>query len=196
MLDDLDKTLELFLKKCLPPTLASQLAISFAPPGEGFPPSHVTLPAIDLFLYDVRANNELQSNEWVVERTPDGVTRRAPPVRVDCAYLITAWAAEGAASHVTEHSILGEVLRVLVRYPYIPAPFLQGSLAGAGQDVEPPTTVLQPGPLQSMADMWQAMGGKPRTALNYRVTVAVAGLPDVEAGRPVTDSSFRLGRSS
>src|SRR4051812_23729350 len=97
MLDDLDKTLKLLLEKRLPPDLAGQppdqpgLKISFAPPGEHFPPDGITLPALDLFLYDVRANTELRSNEWVTQRGQDGVVRRPPPVRVDCSYLITAW---------------------------------------------------------------------------------------------------------
>lgn len=193
MLDDLDRTLEVLLKRRLPPPFA-ELAISFAPPGNDFPPSSVSLPAIDLFLYDVRANSELRSNDWVVQRRQDGVTRRPPPVRVDCSYLITAWVTESADSHLTEHSILGKVLEILVRFPTIPDVFLQGTLANPPQDFPPPTAVLHPGPLQSMADLWQALGGKPKTALNYRVTVAVASLPDEEAGPPITDLSIQLGR--
>ncbi|HAA02882.1 MAG TPA: DUF4255 domain-containing protein, partial [Syntrophobacteraceae bacterium] len=54
MIDDLDRTLELLLKQDLPPTLVKQLTISFAVPDDQFPPQSVTLPAIDLFLYDVR----------------------------------------------------------------------------------------------------------------------------------------------
>src|SRR4051794_10788552 len=107
MLDDLDKTLEALLKKRLPPKYA-ELPITFAAPGDHTPPAGITPPAIDLFLYDVRANTELRSNDWLVERGKDGVTRRPPPVRVDCSYLITAWIAESSSSptespHVTEH---------------------------------------------------------------------------------------------
>ena len=133
MLDDLDRTLEVLLQKRLPKKFA-ELPISFAPPGDHFPPSGVTLPALGLFLYDVRANSDLKSNDWAIDRRPAGVTRRPPPVRVDCSYLITAWVPEAADAAVTEHGILGEVLRVLVRYPTIPDVFLQGALADASQD--------------------------------------------------------------
>src|SRR4051794_33554789 len=108
MLDDLDRTLRLLLEKGLPALTEKPLPISFAPPGENFPPQGVELPAISLFLYDVRANTDLRGNDWVVERGRDGVTRKPPPVRVDCSYLVTAWANDGADAALTEHKILGE----------------------------------------------------------------------------------------
>ena len=68
MIDDLDKTIATLLRRELPPSLAQQVQISFATPDDQFPPQSVTLPAIDLFLYDVRENLELRSNEVYVER--------------------------------------------------------------------------------------------------------------------------------
>src|SRR3954447_17537082 len=97
MIDDFDKTLEVLIKRELPSSLVSQITISFATPDAQFPPQSVTLPAIDIFLYDVRENRELRTNEWVVDRVGNGaVAKRRAPVRVDCAYLITAWASASA----------------------------------------------------------------------------------------------------
>ena len=51
MFQDLDETLATLLKRDLSVT---NVAVSFAAPDSEFPPVDVTLPAIDLFLYDIR----------------------------------------------------------------------------------------------------------------------------------------------
>ncbi len=182
MINDLDETLEELLKRELPPELVSQVTISFATPDDQFPPSSVTLPAIDLFLYDVRENRELRTNEWVLERNGDGTaTKKRPPVRVECSYLISAWPSESSTTPAQdEHRLLGEVMQVLLRHPTIPEPVLQGSLAGQAPPL--PAITLQPGRLQSMGEFWQALGGRPKAALNYTVTIGVDVHKPVEAG--------------
>lgn len=170
MLDDLDRTLEELLKLELPPNLADQVSVSFITPDSEFA-TKVQLPAIDFFLYDVRENVELRNTEWSVERGSNGTaTRKRPPVRVDCSYLITVWPAD-RSDWQAEHHLLGEVMKVLLRYPKIPAEVLQGTLKG--QDPPLRTNTLRPSQLQSLGEFWQAMGGKPKAALNYTVTVSV-----------------------
>jgi hypothetical protein len=189
---DLDRTLEELLRQELPPALVDQVTISFATPDDQFPPSSVPLPAIDLFLYDVRENLELRSPEWLLERDAEGAARKIPPpVRVDCSYLITAWSAESSTSRAQdEHRLLSEVLLVFARHSTLPAGVLQGQLAG--QEPPLPSSTLQPGRLQSMAEFWQALGGKPKAALNYTVTIAVEPREPVEAGPPVLEKILRL----
>ncbi len=195
MLDDLDKTLAELLKQGLPSGVTQQVAISFAPPDDSFPPSSVSLPAIDLFLYDIRENRELRNREWEVERKSDGTAvKRRPPVRVDCSYLITAWSSKASSTQVyDEHMLLGAVLKVLLRYPTIPEQVLQGSLKG----MEPPlpAVTIQPGQLQSIGEFWQALGGKPKAALNYTVTIGMEPFEPEETGPLVTDKllKFRQG---
>lgn len=192
MIDDLDRTLEELLKRGLPLDLVAQVTISFAAPDNQFPPSSVTLPAVDLFLYDVQENRELRRADWVVERGGDGTASRLPPaVRVDCSYLVTAWASASSTTPAwDEHRILGEVMKVLLRHPTLPAEILQGSLGG--QEPPLPTTTLQPGRLQSLGEFWQALGGKPKAALAYTVTISVAPGAPVEAGRPVLETVLKL----
>lgn len=192
MIADLDRTLETLLRQELPTALVDQVTISFATPDDQFPPSSVPLPAIDLFLYDVRENLELRSTEWLLERDAEGASRKVPaPVRVDCSYLITAWSAESSTSRAQdEHRLLSEVLLVFARHSTLPAGVLQGQLAG--QDPPLPSSTLQPGRLQSMAEFWQALGGKPKAALNYTVTMAVEPREPVEAGPPVLEKILRL----
>ena len=193
MLDDLDKTLLELLKQELPPGVMSQIAISFAPPDDHFPPSSVTLPAIDLFLYDVRENRELRDRECLVERRSDGSgLKKHPPVRVDCSYLITAWPSKSSSTPpFDEHRMLGEVMKVLLRHPLLPETLLQGSL----QEQHLPAITLQPGQLQSMGEFWQALGGKPKAALNYTVTIGIEPFAPEETGPLVRDKllKFRQG---
>ena len=173
MINDLDKTIEVLLKRELAPSLLEQVGISFAAPDSDFPPASVTLPAIDLFLYDIRENLDLRSTEWIVDRLPGGqATRMRSPVRIDCSYLITAWSSESSTTRaMDEHGLLSEVIKVLIRYPVLPEVLLQGSLKG--QEPPLPSSTLQPGRLQSVAEFWQALGGKPKAALNYTVTIGV-----------------------
>jgi hypothetical protein len=89
MFQDLDATVAALLDAELS---VANVAVSFAAPDDQFPPSGVNLPAVAFFLYDVRENNDLRPNQWELERRANGmVTRKRPPVRVDCSYLITAW---------------------------------------------------------------------------------------------------------
>ena len=192
MIDDLDRTLEELLRHGLPPTLLEHVAITFVAPDSEFPPSAVTLPAIDLFLYDVRENRELRSNEWYVERRDDGsAVRQRAPVRVACSYLVTAWPSAAAPNPAQdEHRILGEVMKVLLRYPVIPEVLLQGNLKG--QEPPLPAITIQPSELQSWGDFWQAIGSKPKAALNYKVTIGVAAEEAIETEAPVIDKTLKL----
>src|SRR5262245_35703366 len=173
MIDDLDRTIAVLLRQGLPKSLAEQVQVSFATPDDQFPPQSVTLPAIDLFLYDVRENSELRSNEVYVESRSNGTaTRRRAPVRVDFSYLVTAWPSTSVPDPAQdEHRLLGEVMQVLLRHRTIPEEVLQNDLRG--QEVPLPVSSLQPGRLQSMGEFWQALGGKPKAALNYQVTLSI-----------------------
>jgi hypothetical protein len=192
MIDDLDRTVEELLRRELSPALVEQVAISFAAPDSEFPPSSVTLPAVDLFLYDIRENLELRRTGWIVEHNGDGTARKKhPAVRVDCSYLITAWASESSTSRaLDEHRLLSEVMRVLIRYPIIPEVLLQGSLRG--QEPPLPSSTLQAGRLQSVAEFWQALGGKPKAALNYTVTIGIVPEQPLDTEAPVIDKTLRF----
>jgi hypothetical protein len=162
VLDDLDRTLLNVLTAEI--TTLDAGHVHFEPPDNEFRPS---IPAVSLFLYDVRENVDLRDNDWLVDRSNgSNAVKRQPPRRVDCSYLITAWAGDS----LSEHLLLGQVMQALLRHPTIGDPYLANTLQG-----QPPlpTGVLQPSLLQAIGEFWQAMGNKPRAALNYTVTVAV-----------------------
>jgi hypothetical protein len=192
VLADLDATLEALLEQELPSAIATGTAISFEAPDAGFTTSGIALPAIDLFLYDVRENTELRSNEWTIETPADGAPLRQPPAtRVDCSYLVTAWpSSQGPSPARDEHRLLAEVLKVLVRFPIVPDAVLVGELQG--QQPPLPIVRLAPDPLQNPAELWQALGGKPKAALSLTVTVSVpSGAPE-ETAPLVQEREFDL----
>ncbi|MEG3936145.1 DUF4255 domain-containing protein [Microcoleus sp. T3_B1] len=187
MIQDLDETLkELLSQELSLKWNRTDFEISFAAPDNNFadlhPPATINL---NLFLYDIRENIELRSNEWIVERQNNGsALKYPPPVRVDCSYLITVWCADKEIKQ--EHRFLGEVMKILMRYPKIPTEFLRGSLQGK----EPPlrTMALRPPQSQNWSELWQVMGGKPKAILSYTVTIAVDVHEPVEAGKLVQES--------
>jgi hypothetical protein len=170
MLQDLDATLAALLNAELS---VRNLAISFAAPDAQFPPSSVTLPALSFFLYDVRENRELRPGQWELERAGGKFTLTPPLVRVDCSYLITAWPSPSSPDPAQdEHRLLGEVMKVLLRHPTIPEQYLRGELAGPQPPL--PARIIADMQLQSLGELWQAMGGRPKAALHYAVTVGVS----------------------
>ena len=163
------------------------VAVSFVGPDSDFPPASVALPAISFFLYDIREELELRSGVWEV----DNGLRQPPPSRVNCSYLITAWPTETAPNPAEdEHRMLGELLKVLLRHRTIPTPYLQGELLG--QEPPMPTRIMADNQLNSLGEFWQAMGGRPKASLHYRITLSFDVTDSVPAGPPVTTRTLNL----
>jgi hypothetical protein len=189
MLQDLDATLAALLETELS---VQNVAISFAAPDDQFPPASVNLPAIGLFLYDLRENQDLRPGQWEFVRQDSGmITRQPPPVRVTCSYLITAWPSPSAPDPAQdEHRLLGEVIRVLLRYRSIPDTYLRGELTG--QEPPMPAKIIADTQLHSLGELWQAMGGKPKAALHYAVTVSIDAFEPADAGQVVTETVITI----
>ena len=62
-------------------------------------------------------------------------------------------------------------MQTLLKYRTLPDSVLVGTMAS--QDLPLPTATLQASQLQSFSEFWQALGGKPKAALNYTVTISV-----------------------
>lgn len=189
MFQDLDATLAALVQAEL---AVKNITISFASPDNQFPPSGVTLPAVAFFLYDVRENTDLRTNQWETDKQPNGMfTRKRPPVRVDCSYLITAWPSGTAPNPAAdEHQLLGAVLKVLLRHRRIPERYLKGELIG--QEPPVPARITAESQLQSVGEFWQAMGGRPKATLQYRITVSVDVFDSTEVGPEVITKELRV----
>jgi hypothetical protein len=177
MIRDLSETLKTVLQdptfKLVFPELAAA-DIIFDRPLDPFNPPKTT---IDLFLYDVRENLELRSNEYTVTKVDSQSITHPAALRLACSYLVTAWPVGGAELALQEHRLLTQVLRVLSRYPMIPASFLQGSLAG--QDPPLPMVALHPDALKNLAEFWSSLGSKMKASLTVTVTISVPVFADI-----------------
>jgi hypothetical protein len=145
---------------------------------------------VDLFLYDVRENMELRSNEPTIARQNGQAVIRRPPLRVACSYLVTAWPVGGQELILQEHRLLSQVLQVFSRYPTIPPSFLQGGLAG--QEPPLPMITARADGLKSPAEFWTALGNKLRPSLTVTVTIAMESFAP-ETAPIVVSEQVRLG---
>jgi hypothetical protein len=148
------------------------------------PPSDVgSGNAIHLYLYDIRENTELRSNEPRVVRQNGKATIEAPPVRIDCTYLIAARGEDGTNDDdvLKEHELLSRALTLLSGMRTIPSDKLKGSL----KDQTPPLPLLtaQPNALANPAEFWNAIGAKIRASLIATVTISLA--PPTPSRAPV-----------
>lgn len=203
MIDDLSKTLRAILSTQEVKQEFPQLGeahIEFARPLTDYAPK--APQTICLFLYDIRENRELRSNELSRVMGGNGQsTIAAPPFRLDCSYLVTAWPVQtnaggtdvdqetGQDLFLLEHLLLSEVLQVLARYPTIPVDFLQGKLANPPQEFPPPMITARADGLNNISEFWTAIGSNLRPSLSVKATISVQPSPAAEA-KPVLERIF------
>jgi len=190
MIDDLSETLRAILtQKGLPAELAAA-HIVFDHPSETFIPQQTT---VDLFLYDIREDLELRSNELEFERSNGKVTTHRAPLRIACSYLITAWPVGGAELALQEQRLLSQVLQVFSRFPTIPAEFLQGSL----KDQTPPLPMVTAlvDPQKNLSEFWTALGSQLRPSLTVTATIAIEVIAPVVTGI-VTRRELEIGQQT
>lgn len=168
MIRDLSETLRGLLDQPGLPRELAEAEIVFDRPVAQFTPQKT---CIDLFLYDIRENVELRSNESTVERINGQAIVRRAPLRLSCTYLITAWVVGGTEVSLQEHQLLSQVFQVLSRYPTIPNPFLVGSL----RDQKPPLPLIVTSAdgLKNPAEFWTSLGTPLRASLAVMVTLSM-----------------------
>lgn len=170
MIQDVDETLAALLSAELGMIpgcgITDRSQIIFDPPtvADGSATNAVRL---NLYLHDVRENRAVRESGLRLTRKPgeDAVGVRRAPVNLDLSYLVTAYAGGDAAG---EHRLLSEALAVLLRSQDVPRGYLRGALEEQGVTL----AVAQPDHLAN-ADppaLWQALGGRMRTALSLVVT--------------------------
>jgi hypothetical protein len=186
MLHEVTESLEAFLKQ---PGLAPPLrdaAIRFDRPTDPYALDQTT---VNLFLYEVRENLELRSNESVMRRVGGQTLVEPPPYRANCMYLVTAWPVGGTDQPKQEHQLLGQVLQLIAGAPVIPQAFLTPNL----QLQEPPLPMLvvQPDGVRNPAEFWAAIGNRIKASLLVSVTVSLKAF-DTATYPSVISSEIRL----
>src|SRR5580692_8923763 len=177
MIRDLDETLRQVLHDPAQMPQFPELAaadIAFDRPTDPYTPGRTT---VNLFLYELRENTELRSNDPDIVIVNGKAVTHPAPMRLFCSYLVTAWPVGGVELPLQEHRLLTQTLRVLSRYPTIPPVFLQGSLIG---QVPPlPMVTLHPDSLKAMSEFWTSLGNRMRASMTVTVTIRVPIFADV-----------------
>jgi hypothetical protein len=173
MIRDLDKTIEKLLKtKATANSELSQADISFEIPDAEWRGKLDKL-TVNCYLYDIHENRDLRTTEPLLQRSGDNTRaiRRKPPVRMNCAYCITAWSSAASESVLEEHRLLSQVLMVLLQNPTIPKAVLQGNLVN---QIPPyPTVIALPDGIKNQPQFWGALNQQLKPSLNYIVTLSM-----------------------
>lgn len=135
-------------------------------------PDHITLaspadveldtsPWLALFLYQIA-----ESPHWKtggMERI-DATHLRPPPTVVDLLYLVVPY----AQTRENEYQILSRVIQIFASQAIIGSSWLQGSLAGSGEQIR---VVLHSLPMEELLRLWNAFPNKPyKLSLCYLVS--------------------------
>lgn len=172
MIHNLTNTLKSILDDTSLPELVRNAEVTFDRPAETYSPSKTT---INLFLYDVRENTELRSNEPIIERQNGVAIISRPPLRVSCSYLVTVWVESGMPpgeqAILDQHQLLGEVLKVFSRMPIVKDNYLEGELKNSLYPVS--LVTAQTDLMRNPAEFWSALGGKLRPSFTVTAVIAV-----------------------
>jgi hypothetical protein len=176
MIEDLTKTLQKMLAGA-PDKPLSEALFSFERPSEAFAARIKDRPTVNLFLYDIRENTNLRSNELGIERQNGAVTTIQPPFRVACSYLATAWSPDtNEQGWLQEHRLLSQILQVYAKFEMIPREMLQGALKD--QSPLPPLITAMIDPQKNFSEFWTALGNRLRPSLTITATIAVNEIRD------------------
>jgi hypothetical protein len=191
MIADLDEIIRALLVAELP-VRNGEIDISFDQPKREWS-ARLNRPAVNLFLYDVKENPTLRQAQWeqVYEngrRNGEAARLKRSPLRLDCFYLLTAWAADPE----DEHRLLSRCLLALSRYPVLPAERLLGSPEGRPYEI--PARLAQHDKLTNPAEMWSALDNELRPSISYILTLAFD--PWMEISTPIVRSrTLRTGQT-
>lgn len=183
MIHHLDDTLKELLRQKVPID-DTAIDIRFEMPSSDWE-AKLTKPTINLFLYDIRENLSLRSNESYLARNGAVGTETRAPARIDLTYMITIWTKDIA----DEHRLLGNVLKMLLRYPNLPPEVLQGDMVH--QSLPLRSWIAQPERTPNVWDFWGALDGRLKAGITCVVTLAVEHFPRTEVDL-VTETVIRI----
>lgn len=171
MFQQLDEGLEALLRSELRLD-KPDLDIAFDAPNDTWGAS-ITKPTLNLFLWDIRRSTDKhQAGRQLIERNGVRQWRMRPP-RVELRYLLTAW-----TSRVRdEHELLGRSLAAILANPKLPEEHTNGLSVGGE-----PVVIQVAKTTQELSDVWSALSGKLRPALDLTITIAVDPAAGTEAG--------------
>ncbi|MCU0260061.1 MAG: DUF4255 domain-containing protein [Ilumatobacteraceae bacterium] len=181
MIHDLDSSLRALIERDV--LSGGGIEISFESPNKEWV-SKLTGPTIDVFLYDIREDLSRRDVFFEEIRDESGtvVERRQPPRRFRLAYLLTAWAKRPE----DEHRMLSSLLGCFIRSEMLPEDVLVGSLADCGRPILTQIAIANDEDA-AYSQVWSALGGELKPALNLAVTAPFDVSRSVPVGPPVTE---------
>jgi uncharacterized protein DUF4255 len=179
MIQDVDDTLKELLVQRVPLDV-SAIDIRFEAPTREWS-AGVTRPTVNLFLYDVRENQELRNNQRFLTRNDLVGSESRGPVRMDLCYMITAWTTDVS----DEHQLLGRILTTLLRFPVLPVEVLKGSIPSQPYPVQ--AWIAQPERTPNPWDFWGNVEHRMKASLSFVLTIAL---------QPFADEDVKLAAST
>jgi hypothetical protein len=183
-LADLDEALRSLLRSELASHGFNGVQIAFDAPSREWS-AGVSTPTLNLFLYDLREAVHGGPRDWSEHRANGKARLERPPLRVDCAYSITAW----TRAVQDEHRMLSQALATLLAHERLPVALLSGTLAAQQETIA--TRVARAKP-EGSAEFWTALGGQYKLALDYVVTLSVDPGVTFHRGPEVRSQTVRV----
>ena len=181
MIQDVDESLRALVRRDALPDAGIEL--SFEAPTKDWA-SRRSVPTVNLYLYDVREDVERREVQPEVVRDATGrvVGRRPPARRYKLSYLVSVWTQRPE----DEHRLLSSLLACFLRAEVLDQEVLAPSLADQPQHVF--VHVAHPPPKErALADVWSALGGEMRAALDLVVDTPFDAQRVHDAGPPVLE---------
>jgi len=190
-----------------PPFPVEDKQIGFRPPDENWRSyvSSLTVQgqaanAINLYLFDLRENHKLRSNERTRGFENGNVTETPAPRRLDCHYLITAWSPTIINpttdptvddEYMKLHLLIYEAIAILInnaplvpRQIYVPDP-LPANFPESIADAELPTNILPVDGFTKLAEFWGTMGTNHRWLPAIYLIVTLPVVLDIQIAGPM-----------
>jgi hypothetical protein len=191
MIADLDETLRQMLIAEMP-VKNGEVNIEFDQPKREWS-GRLSKPTVNLFLYDVRENNVLRQHQW--EQVNNGKRAdtlahlKRTPFRVDCFYMLTAWANDPE----DEHRLLTRALLALFRFPTLPEDRLVGALRNPTFEIQ--ARLACHDRLTNPAEVWSALDNELRPSVPYVITLALDPWTEI-TGPVVSTLTLRTGQTA
>jgi uncharacterized protein DUF4255 len=129
-----------------------------------------TAPWLTVFLYQVIESPYGKTGGF--ERV-DASQQRPAPTIVDLVYLVVPY----AQTRENEYQMLGRVVQIFASQPIIAGSWLQGTLAGTGEELR---VMLHPLPMEELLRLWNAFPNKP-----YKLSVCyLVSSVAIDSSRP------------
>ncbi len=188
LLGDLDLTVRALFARELAERGPDATEVSFDAPSREWADA-LRGPTLNVYLHDIRESRRDRQVEWEQAQSNGHTVERPPPVLLEAAYVVTAW----ADSSVEEHGLLSLALAAGYAHPELPADLRQGALAEQWALAYPlAIRVAQPSEGGLGDGFWAAIGGRHKASVDLVASVWCLRGREVDQAPPVRTQTLRL----